>query len=70
MRHGMVQYKNRLKELWLFFVFIFYVKLIFALMQKWIQRDLKTIWHPCSQMSDYEQFPPVVIKKAKNHSFI
>ncbi|MEH6942912.1 adenosylmethionine--8-amino-7-oxononanoate transaminase [Bacillus sp. JJ722] len=24
--------------------------------------DLKHIWHPCSQMKDYEQFPPIVIK--------
>lgn len=30
-----------------------------------IQRDLKHIWHPCSQMKDFEQFPPIIIEKAK-----
>lgn len=25
--------------------------------------DLQHVWHPCSQMKDYEQFPPIVIKK-------
>jgi len=29
-----------------------------------IERDLKTLWHPCSQMKDYEQFPPLEIIKA------
>ncbi|AQW83466.1 adenosylmethionine--8-amino-7-oxononanoate transaminase [Campylobacter pinnipediorum] len=27
--------------------------------------DLKYIWHPCSQMKDYEELPPIIIKKAK-----
>lgn len=27
------------------------------------QKDLKYIWHPCSQMKDYESFPPIVIKR-------
>lgn len=30
-----------------------------------ILRDLKHIWHPCSQMKDYENFPPLHIEKAK-----
>ncbi len=30
-----------------------------------IQRDLKHIWHPCSQMKDFEQSPPLVVKHAK-----
>lgn len=30
-----------------------------------IQRDLKHIWHPCSQMKDFEQFPPFVVQRAK-----
>lgn len=30
-----------------------------------IEKDLKHIWHPCSQMKDYETFPPLIIKKAK-----
>lgn len=29
------------------------------------QRDLKYIWHPCSQMKDYEIFPPVEIIRAR-----
>jgi adenosylmethionine-8-amino-7-oxononanoate aminotransferase len=29
------------------------------------EKDLKHIWHPCSQMKDYEDFPPIVIKKGK-----
>ncbi|MDC6267506.1 adenosylmethionine--8-amino-7-oxononanoate transaminase [Lysinibacillus fusiformis] len=28
-------------------------------------RDLQHIWHPCSQMKDYEAFPPIVIKKGQ-----
>lgn len=28
-------------------------------------RDLQHVWHPCSQMKDYEQFPPIVIKSGK-----
>ncbi len=28
------------------------------------QLDLKYNWHPCSQMKDYEQFRPLVIKRA------
>lgn len=29
-----------------------------------IDRDLKHIWHPCSQMKDYLSFPPRVVTKA------
>lgn len=29
------------------------------------QTDLKYIWHPCSQMKDYEELPPIVIDHAK-----
>lgn len=28
------------------------------------ERDLRHIWHPCSQMKDYEQLPPVPVKSA------
>lgn len=28
------------------------------------KKDLKYIWHPCSQMKDYEEFPPIVIDHA------
>lgn len=30
-----------------------------------IQTDLSHYWHPCSQMKDYEQFKPLVIRRAK-----
>lgn len=30
-----------------------------------ILRDLKHIWHPCTQMKDFEETPPLIIKKAK-----
>ncbi len=29
------------------------------------KKDLKYIFHPCSQMKDYEELPPMVIKKAE-----
>ena len=29
------------------------------------ERDLRHVWHPCSQMKDYEQFPPIVIKRGE-----
>lgn len=31
----------------------------------WAQTDLKYIWHPCSQMKDYEELPPIVIDYGK-----
>ncbi|MBR3889992.1 adenosylmethionine--8-amino-7-oxononanoate transaminase [bacterium] len=31
----------------------------------WQKEDLKYIWHPCSQMKDYEELPPIVIDHAK-----
>ena len=31
----------------------------------WQKEDLKYIWHPCSQMKDYEQLPPIVIEKGQ-----
>lgn len=29
-----------------------------------INRDRQHIWHPCSQMKDYDSFPPLIIEKA------
>lgn len=29
------------------------------------KRDLAHVWHPCSQMKDYEELPPIVIKSGK-----
>ena len=31
----------------------------------WQKEDLKHIWHPCSQMKDYEELAPIVIEYAK-----
>jgi adenosylmethionine-8-amino-7-oxononanoate aminotransferase len=31
----------------------------------WQEEDLKYIWHPCSQMKDYETLPPIVIDHAQ-----
>ena len=31
-------------------------------MKNWSERDLEYIWHPCSQMKDYEELPPIVIE--------
>ncbi len=34
-------------------------------MDNWAEKDLKYIWHPCSQMKDYEELSPIVIKKGR-----
>ena len=34
-------------------------------MENWVEKDLKYIWHPCSQMKDYEELQPIVIKKGE-----
>ena len=31
----------------------------------WEARDLARIWHPCGQMKDYEELPPMVIERGK-----
>ena len=31
----------------------------------WVQKDLKYIWHPCSQMKDYEELQPIIIERGK-----
>ncbi|MDE6252500.1 MAG: adenosylmethionine--8-amino-7-oxononanoate transaminase [Lachnospiraceae bacterium] len=33
--------------------------------QDLVQRDLKYIWHPCSQMKDYEELQPIVIDRGE-----
>ena len=33
-------------------------------MNEWVEKDLKYVWHPCSQMKDYEELPPIVIDHA------
>ena len=32
-------------------------------MKSWSERDFEYIWHPCSQMKDYETLPPIVIDR-------
>ncbi|MDP4145535.1 MAG: adenosylmethionine--8-amino-7-oxononanoate transaminase [Bacillota bacterium] len=34
-------------------------------MNNYIEKDLKYIWHPCSQMKDYEELAPIVIEKGE-----
>lgn len=34
-------------------------------MNQYIEKDLKYIWHPCSQMKDYEDIKPIVIEKGE-----
>lgn len=34
-------------------------------MKNFQEKDLKYIWHPCSQMKDYEKFPPIVVESGK-----
>lgn len=29
------------------------------------KKDLENIWHPCSQMKDYEEMPPIIIKRGE-----
>ncbi len=29
------------------------------------EEDLEYVWHPCSQMKDYEEFPPIIIEKGQ-----
>jgi adenosylmethionine-8-amino-7-oxononanoate aminotransferase len=34
-------------------------------LNNWAERDLRHIWHPCSQMKDYETLPPIVIERGE-----
>lgn len=34
-------------------------------MNRWQERDLNHIWHPCSQMKDYDTLPPIVIERGE-----
>ena len=34
-------------------------------MINWQNEDLKYIWHPCSQMKDYETLPPIIIERGQ-----
>ncbi len=31
----------------------------------WQQRDLKVLWHPCTQMHDHEAMPPIPIRRGR-----
>ena len=30
-----------------------------------VERDLRVLWHPCSQMKDYEALPPIPIRRGE-----
>jgi len=30
-----------------------------------VERDLRVVWHPCTQMKDHEQWPPVPVRRAR-----
>ena len=32
---------------------------------KLLEQDLKHVWHPCTQMKDFEQSPPLIVQHAK-----
>lgn len=34
-------------------------------MHELVEKDLEYVWHPCSQMKDYEELPPIVIDRAQ-----
>src|SRR5690606_23386514 len=34
-----------------------------GLNNEWMQRDLKVLWHPCTQMKDHESLPLIPIKR-------
>ncbi len=38
--------------------------------KKLIIKDLRHIWHPCSQMKDFELCPPLVVEKAQEAIYI
>ena len=40
-------------------------KLKMVNVERLIERDLKHVWHPCSQMKDFETCPPLVIDRAQ-----
>ncbi|HTV52936.1 MAG TPA: adenosylmethionine--8-amino-7-oxononanoate transaminase [Steroidobacteraceae bacterium] len=33
--------------------------------ESWVMRDLAHVWHPCTQMKDHEQLPPVPIRRGE-----
>lgn len=36
--------------------------------QELISQDLASVWHPCSQMKDYENFKPMIVERAQGCS--
>lgn len=33
--------------------------------REWARRDLRVLWHPCTQMHDHEQLPPIPIRRGR-----
>lgn len=31
----------------------------------WVQRDLAVLWHPCTQMQDHEDLPPIPVRRGQ-----
>lgn len=31
----------------------------------WVERDLRVLWHPCTQMKDHEHWPPIPIRSGQ-----
>src|SRR3989338_3417247 len=29
----------------------------------WAERDLRVLWHPCTQMRDHEDLPPIALRR-------
>jgi len=34
-------------------------------MKEWQKKDLQYVWHPCAQMKDYEEFPPIIVDRGE-----
>src|SRR3989338_10054324 len=33
--------------------------------RSWAERDLRVLWHPCTQMRDHEELPPIPIRRGE-----
>ena len=31
----------------------------------WAERDLRVLWHPCTQMRDHEDLPPIALRRGR-----
>ena len=35
-----------------------------------VKKDLKVVWHPCTQMKDHEKIPMIPIKSGKGYGYM